>query len=91
MAESPRTFPCLHLVGFPLRRHLSCRRSKLWHQRFCDRGPNDSIVMLDDFLMMPGTVIPFWGADHYLNSGENVSAIVANLVELLSDSWVIAH
>ena len=87
----PRTFPCLHLVGFPLRHHLSCRRSRLWHQRFCDRGPNDSVVMLDDFLVMPGTVIPFWGADHYLNSGRNESAIVANLVELLSDSWVMAH
>ncbi len=87
----PRTFPCLHLVGFPLRHHLSCRRSRLWHQRFCDRGPNDSVVMLDDFLVMPGTVIPFWGADHYLNSGRNESAIVANLVELLSDSRVISH
>ena len=80
------TYPQMHVAGFPLRHHLSCRRARLWHRRFRSRGPNDSVVMLEDFLDMPGTVIPLWGVDHYLNSGRNASAIVASIVDRMFDS-----
>ena len=76
--------PIFHLAGFPLKRHLSCFRARLWHRRFCRYGPNDSVVILEDLLDAPGVVIPVWGADHYLRSNWDsataLSALCQNLV-----------
>ncbi len=62
-------FPVYHIAGFPVGEHLSCRRARLWFRRFKNDGPTDSVLMLTDLLHVPGTVIPIWGADHYLKSG----------------------
>jgi hypothetical protein len=39
--------------------------------------------MLQDLLRLPGTVIPVWGADHYLQGNWNVSNSVSQLIALL--------
>jgi len=71
----------LHIVGFPLKRHLSNRPARLWHRRFRKQEPNDSVVMLTDFLDVPGTVLPVWGCDHYLKSSVSASVRVAEVLE----------
>ena len=80
--------PMFHLAGFPLRRHLSCLRAKLWHRRFRRYGPNDSVVILEDLLDAPGVVIPVWGADHYLRSNWNSAAAFAAICHCLHLSKV---
>jgi hypothetical protein len=76
--------PIVHVSAFPMRRHLSCWRARLWHRRFKREGPNDSVVMLADMLRLPGVVIPVWGADHYLRGRWKVSRAVASIVALLA-------
>lgn len=76
-------FPMIHLAAFPLDRHLSCWRARLWHRRFRSCGPNDSVVMLEDLLELSGIVIPVWGADHYLKSTWDAPRAVFRLIALL--------
>ena len=76
--------PCIHFAGFPLQRHLSNWRSRLWHRRFRPIGPNDSVVLLEDLFDLPGTVIPIWGADHYLKSDWNFAGAVGEIVHRLT-------
>jgi hypothetical protein len=71
----------VQIVGFPLRKHLSCWRARLWHRRFRSLGPNDSVMLLTDLLDTPGTVIPIWGADHYLKGPLDTSQLVASIVQ----------
>lgn len=77
--EFAAKIPIFHLVGFPLRRHLSCFRAKLWHRRFRRYGPNDSVVILEDLLDAPGVVVPVWGADHYLRSSWDSAAALTEI------------
>jgi hypothetical protein len=71
--SSPLRFPLrifphiatIHVIGVPLRRHLSSRRAKRWHRRLARWGPNDSVTLLTDVLHWPGQVFPVWGTDHY--------------------------
>ena len=72
----------MHIVGFPLQRHLTNRRARLWHRRFRRQEPNDSVVMLTGFLDVPGIVISVWGHDHYLRSSTSASAWVAGVLAL---------
>ncbi len=74
------SLPLYHVTAFPLRRHLSCRRARLWHRRFRQHGPNDSVVLLEDLLRLPGSVIPVWGSDHYLQGSWNAARVVSELV-----------
>jgi hypothetical protein len=75
--------PIVHIAGFPLQKHLSCRRARLWHRRFRTYGPNDSVVLLQDLLRLPGIVIPVWGTDHYLRAGINAAERVTQLIAML--------
>lgn len=76
--------PCIHVAGFPLKRHLSNWRSRLWHRRLRSIGPNDSVVLLEDLLAASGTVLPIWGADHYLKTEWNVRRVTETLVNKLT-------
>ena len=84
LSETFPKIPCIHFAGFPLRRHLSNWRSRLWHRRFRSIGPNDSVVLLEDLLEVSGTVLPIWGADHYLKSDWNVALAIETIVARLS-------
>lgn len=72
----------MHIVEFPLQQHLTDRRVRLWHRRFRRQETNDSVVMLTEFLDVPGIVIPVWDHNHYLNSSTLASARVAGVLEL---------
>ena len=81
--DRPRRDP-VQSVGFPLAKHLSCWRARLWHNRFRNDGPNDSVMMLEDFLDQPGTVVPIWGADHYMKCSSDLSKILVTIIALVT-------
>jgi hypothetical protein len=61
----PSHLRAIHVVGFPLRSHLSIPRARTWHRRLTSEGPNDGATILLDACQLPGIVYPVWGADHY--------------------------
>ena len=78
-----RTFPhieTIHVIGMPLRQHLSSRRAKRWHRRLSRWGPNDSVTLLLDVLRWPGKVFPVWGTDHYLQERWDARRLVPFLL-----------
>ena len=76
--------PYIQVAGFPLKRHLSHWRARLWHRRFRSIGPSDSVVLLEDLLGFPGVVLPIWGADHYLQSEWDASQMIESVVAQLA-------
>ncbi len=63
----PPHLQVVHLVGFPLDRHVVNRLSRRNHARVRPYGPNDGGgVLLADTVRWPGLLYPVWGADHYL-------------------------
>jgi hypothetical protein len=62
----PEHVKVIHVVGFPLRRHLSNGLMRRGHRRLAPLGPNDGGMLLADAVTLPGIVFPVWGADHYL-------------------------
>lgn len=73
--------PTYHIAGFPLRRHLSNFRARLWHRRLLREGPNDSVILLEDLLDYYGTIVPVWGADHYLKSAWDPTEALQAIIE----------
>ena len=75
------------LAKWFLRRMLWYRESDrdsvigMRHRQFRQQGPNDSLVMLVDFLDVPGIVICVWDFDHYRKFSRSVSARVAGILE----------
>lgn len=71
--DSPLSFPVaipphlrvIHIIGFPLARHVRGKRAEAWHRRLAPLGPNDGAVILADSLAIPGKVFAAWGADHF--------------------------
>jgi hypothetical protein len=90
---SPLSFPLqifhhiktIHVVGVPLRRHLSSRRAKRWHRRLARWGPNDSVTLLTDVLRWPGKVFPVWGTDHYWQERWDARRLVPFLLQAASN------
>jgi hypothetical protein len=71
-----------HVIGFPLRRHLSNPWAIRAHRRLESFGPSDGGgILLADAGRWPGTIIPLWGADHYLQDGRyDVPRLVMRLL-----------
>lgn len=68
---SPKFVPpqvrAIHVLGFPLQRHLSNNWARRGHARLASQGPNDGGgILLSDILRLPGRIYPVWGADHYM-------------------------
>ena len=77
----PRHMRVIHVVGFPLVGHLSNDWARRGHARLAPLGPNDGGgVLLSDFVDLPGSVYPVWGADHYLNPPWNVTPLLRRLL-----------
>ncbi len=63
----PPNLRVIHMVSFPLRRHLAHPWAARAYERVAPWGPNDGGgFLLADVTRLPGTVFPVWGADHYL-------------------------
>ncbi len=78
--------PVVHVLGFPLARHLSTRRARRGYRRLAPLGPNDGGgILLGDAVRWPGTILPVWGADHYL-AGVDVPGLLASVQRMISPS-----
>jgi hypothetical protein len=63
----PRNLQAMHVVGFPLERHLTNRLARRCYRRVKSLGPNDGAgIVLAETARLPGGVYPVWGADHYM-------------------------
>jgi hypothetical protein len=63
----PQHMRAIHVVGFPLARHLTNALARRCYRRLRHLGPNDGAgILLGDVCRLPGNVYPVWGADHYL-------------------------
>jgi hypothetical protein len=81
----PPWISLVHVLGFPLRRHLTCGLARRGRRRLADFGPNDGTIVLHDAVLRPGTIYPVWGADHYLrNETTNLAKIFADTLNWLN-------
>jgi hypothetical protein len=72
----PQSLKIIHIVGFPLRRHLTHPWAPRGYERVRALGPNDGGgFLLADSAGLPGIILPIWGADHYLQPAWDVAAL----------------
>jgi hypothetical protein len=81
----PRHIRVIHILGFPLSHHLGTRRTRRWHRRLSNYGPNDAVTVLTDSCSWPGHIFPVWGADHYFDNSYSREKLLAALLRYLSD------
>lgn len=63
----PPGLRAVHMIGFPMQRHLRSQRARRGHRRVAALGPGDGGgIMLGDVGRLPGWIYPVLGADHYL-------------------------
>jgi hypothetical protein len=81
----PPGLSVVHVLGFPLIRHLSNGLARRGHRRLAGHGPNDGAgIVLYNAVCRPGTIYPVWGADHYLrNDAVNLSRVFRTAL-----SWI---
>jgi hypothetical protein len=73
----PAHLQIIHVMGFPLRKHLAHPWAARGYQRIAPLGPNDGGgFLLSDVVNLPGTVLPVWGADHYLQPGWDATSLL---------------
>jgi hypothetical protein len=82
----PSRWRIIHVVGFPLRRHLAHPWAARGYERIAPLGPNDGGgFLLGDVTRLPGTVFPVWGADHYFQPAWDATPLLRRvLVEAMS-------
>jgi hypothetical protein len=77
----PDHLQVVHVVGFPLRRHLSSPLARRAFARLEGRGPNDGGGnLLADVVHWPGVVYPVWGTDHYLRAKWDVDGLITRVL-----------
>jgi len=86
--DFPLTLPAhlrtVHVVGFPLHRHLRNGLARRCHTRLAAHGPNDGSILLADAPRWPGQLCPVWGADHYLRPPVSERPLLAALLQDLA-------
>jgi hypothetical protein len=82
--SSPTHIKAIHVLGFPLQRHIPLRRTRRWHRRLAVYGPNDGAAILADNCRLPGQILPVWGADHYLSAQWSPERVITALLRYLS-------
>ncbi len=80
----PAHLRAVHVVGFPLRRHLRNGLARRCHARLAAFGPNDGSILLADAPRWPGQLCPVWGADHYLRPQSSERPLLAALLRALA-------
>jgi hypothetical protein len=84
--ELPDGLTAIHVVGFPLRRHLSSSWAQRGHARLAPLGPNDGGgILLGDAIARAGLVYPVWGADHYLRPAWDIRRLISRLVRYVEE------
>jgi hypothetical protein len=79
--QLPPQMKVVHVVGFPLRKHLAHRWATRAYERLAPLGPNDGGgILLSDCERLPGIVCPLWGADHYLTPSWDVVPLLTGIV-----------
>ena len=77
----PPNMRVIHILGFPLRRHLAHPWAPRAYERLASLGPNDGGgFLLADVAHLPGTVLPVWGADHYLQPTWDVEPLLRQVL-----------
>jgi hypothetical protein len=80
----PEHMQVIHLVGFPLARHLSSGLARRGYRRLAPLGPNDGGgILLADLRTQPGLIYPVWGADHYMKPAWDVRPLIARVLAFL--------
>ena len=86
--DFPLTLPAhlraVHVIGFPLRRHLRNGFARRCHARLASFGPNDGSILLADTPHWPGQLCPVWGADHYLRPRTDERPLLAALLRTIA-------
>jgi hypothetical protein len=71
----------IHVVGFPLTRHLSDALAVRGSARTAAWGPTDGgAFLLGDVSRLPGQIYPVWGCDHYLRPRWDVGRLIRALL-----------
>lgn len=70
----------VHVAGFPLSKHAKTKYASIWHKRFASIGPNDSVMLLEDMLHLPGKILPIWGVDHYYSPRWDFGMLIHGLL-----------
>jgi len=76
----------IHLIGFPLARHITTRFSRFCHRTLAEWGPNDGTTSLSDVSKWQGEIYPVWGADHYFRPETVARSLITALLSHLSYS-----
>lgn len=77
----PSHLRIIHVVGFPLRRHLAHRWAARGYERIAPLGPNDGGgFLLGDVTQLPGTIFPVWGVDHYFQPAWDVTPFLRRVL-----------
>jgi hypothetical protein len=86
----PGRLRAIHVVGFPLRRHLTSRLARRGFRRLSPLGPNDAGALLADACRLPGVVYPVWGADHYLRpAGRDMRGLFARVLRYVCQEGLL--
>lgn len=82
----------VHVCGCPLRRHLAHRWAPRGYERLAALGPNDGGgILLGDLATIPGTLVPLWGADHYLQPAWNITPQLRRIVAATAAAGAVRH
>ena len=82
----PAHLQAIHVVGFPLARHMSNAFARRCFRRLKPLGPNDGSILLAEVFRLPGIVYPIWGADHYLRPAwGDISNVAVRVLHFLND------
>lgn len=73
----PDQMTMIHVVAMPLKSHVS-RLLQPRYTQLSEYGANDGVVLLSDYLQLPGFIYPIWGVDHLMRS-PGTSALIYRL------------
>lgn len=77
----PTTLRLVHVLAFPLMRHLRHRWAFRAYKRLAPLGPNDGGgILLEDAARLPGIICPLWGLDHYLEPDWDATPLLRNIL-----------
>lgn len=77
----PTGLRLVHVLGFPLRRHLRHPWALRGYDRLAVLGPNDGGgILLVDAAKLPGIVCPLWGLDHFLEPSWDSTPLLRNIL-----------